>query len=70
MNVLTKPRMTVDEFLSWAEDQPGRYELFRGEVYRDVAGNDRACDIKGAVYIALLAGIRARHLSVMYFPTA
>jgi Uma2 family endonuclease len=33
MTALTKPRMTVDEYLTWAEDNPGRYELFRGEVY-------------------------------------
>ena len=32
MNVLAKPRLTVDEFLAWAVEQPGRYELFRGEV--------------------------------------
>ena len=33
MTALTKPRMNVDEFLAWAVDQPGRFELFRGEVY-------------------------------------
>ena len=33
MTALTKPRMSVDEFLAWAEANPGRYELFRGEVY-------------------------------------
>jgi Uma2 family endonuclease len=33
MTVLTIPRMTVDQFLAWAEGQPKRYELFRGEVY-------------------------------------
>ena len=36
MTVLTKPRMNVDEFLAWAVGQPGRFELFRGEVHRDV----------------------------------
>jgi hypothetical protein len=25
--------MTVDEFLAWAEQRPGRYELFRGDVH-------------------------------------
>jgi Uma2 family endonuclease len=24
--------MTVDEFLAWGEEQPGRYELVAGEV--------------------------------------
>lgn len=58
MNVLTKPRMTVDQFLAWAEDHPGRYELFRGEVFPmspEVVGHTK---IKGAVYVALLAAIR------------
>ena len=35
MDTLTKQRMTVDEFLVWAEAQTeGRYELVRGEVVR------------------------------------
>ena len=33
MNVLAKPRMDVDEFIDWATGRPGRYELFRGEVW-------------------------------------
>ncbi len=33
MSVQPKPRMTVDEFLAWAEEQPGRYELVDGEVF-------------------------------------
>jgi Uma2 family endonuclease len=59
MNVLTKPRMTVDEFLAWTEDHPGRYELFRGEVFPmspEVVGYIK---IKGAVYVALLTATRA-----------
>ena len=30
--------MTVDEFLAWAMEQPGRYELELGHCHRDVAG--------------------------------
>jgi Uma2 family endonuclease len=62
MNVLAKPRMTVDEFLAWAQDPPGRHELFRGEVYAispETVGHS-AC--KGAVFLALHAAIRARGL--------
>jgi Uma2 family endonuclease len=58
MTALTKPRMTVDEFLAWAEDAPGRYELFRGEVYAmspEGVGHTKA---KGAVYTALLSAMR------------
>ena len=62
MNVLAKPRMTVDEFLAWAEGRPGRYELFRGEVFPmspEVVGHTR---VKGMVFAALLAAIRKRRL--------
>ena len=62
MNVLTKPRMTVDEFLAWAEGRPGRYELFRGEVYAMSPETVGHIDKKGAIYVALLTGIRARGL--------
>jgi hypothetical protein len=30
---LPKTRLTVDEYLAWAEDQPGRYELLNGTVH-------------------------------------
>ena len=25
--------MTVEEFLAWSEDQPGRYEMYEGQIY-------------------------------------
>jgi len=62
MNVLTKPRMTVDQFLAWAEDHPGRYELFRGEIVPMSPETVGHTEIKGAVYIGLLAAIRSRSL--------
>ena len=33
MSTLPNQRMTVDEFLVWAEAQPGRYELYNGIAY-------------------------------------
>jgi Uma2 family endonuclease len=33
MSAQPKARMTVAEFLAWAEHQPGRHELVDGEVY-------------------------------------
>jgi Uma2 family endonuclease len=62
MNVLTKPRMTVDEFLAWAEGRPGRYELFRGEVYVMSPENVGHTKIKGAIFSALVAAIRKHDL--------
>ena len=58
MNTLTKPRMNVDKFLAWTMDQPGRYELFRGEVYAMSAQTIGHAKAKGGVYIALLSAIR------------
>ena len=58
MTALTKPRMNVDEFLAWAVDQPGRFELFRGEVYAMSPETVGHAKVKGAVYAALLAAVR------------
>ncbi len=33
MSALAKQKMTVDEFLAWAEGREGRYELIEGEVF-------------------------------------
>jgi Uma2 family endonuclease len=63
MTALTKPRMTVDEFLTWAEGRPGRYELFRGEVVAMSPETVGHTKVKGAVYSALLAGVRQRGLA-------
>jgi Uma2 family endonuclease len=68
MTALTKPRMTVDEFLAWAEGRPGRYELFRGEVYAMSPETAGHADKKGAVYLALLASVRAKRLPCHVFP--
>ena len=58
MNVLTKPRINVDEFLDWAVGRPGRYELFRGEVIAMSPETVGHAAIKGAVYSALISAIR------------
>jgi Uma2 family endonuclease len=57
MTVLTEARMTVDEFLAWAQERPGRYELFRGEVFPMSPETIGHVKIKGAVYRALYAAV-------------
>lgn len=52
----------VDEFLSWAKDKPGRYELFKGEVQAMSPEGVGHAERKGAIYAALLASLRARRL--------
>lgn len=62
MTVLTKPRMTVGEFLAWAEGRPGRYELYRGEVYGMSPETLGHGDRKFAVCAVLRTAIRERAL--------
>jgi Uma2 family endonuclease len=68
MTALPKTRMTVDQYLAWAERTPGRYELVDGEVYAmspEAAGHAKT---KYAVQTALLAGIRNRKLPCHMLP--
>src|SRR5947207_5828696 len=68
MFALSKSRMTVNKYLGWAAQQPGRFELLEGAVYamsREGAGH---AEIKAAVHAALLSGIRARKLNLYVLP--
>lgn len=58
MTVLTESRMTVDEFLAWAQERPGRYELFRGEVYPMSPETIGHVKTKCAIYTALFTAVR------------
>jgi Uma2 family endonuclease len=60
--------MTVDEYLAWAEDQPGRYELHKGEVHAMSPETAGHADTKAAVYMALRNAIRRRRLACHVFP--
>ena len=68
MTALPQARMTVDEYLAWAEGQPGRYELYDGTVYAMSPEGAGHAKVKGAVYGALMAGIRARRLPCHALP--
>ena len=68
MNALPQARMTVDEYLAWAEGQPGRYELCDGTVYAMSPEGAGHAKVKGAVHGALVAGIRARRLPCQALP--
>jgi Uma2 family endonuclease len=68
MTVVTKPRMTVDEYLDWAMGRPGRYELFQGEVFAmspETVGHAKA---KAAVHAVLTSGIRRARLPCHVLP--
>jgi Uma2 family endonuclease len=68
MSALPQKRMTVDEFLAWAEDRPGRYELFRGAVYAMTPERAVHAEVKFAVQTALANAIRARNLPCRMLP--
>jgi Uma2 family endonuclease len=60
MSVVPKNRMMVDQYLAWAERQPGRFELVDGtvcEMSPETAGHAKT---KAAVYVALMTATR-RH---------
>jgi Uma2 family endonuclease len=57
MQERAKPQMTVDEFLAWSEENPGRYELSEGEVFAMAAERLGHARTKFAVQLELLRGI-------------
>jgi Uma2 family endonuclease len=65
---LSKSHMTVDEFLTWAENQPGRYELYDGVVYAMTPERAVHAKIKFSVQVALANAIRARGLPCHMLP--
>ena len=68
MTALPKERMTVDQYLTWAGDHPGRYELLDGAVFAMSPEGAGHAEKKAAVHAALLAGIRTRHLTCQALP--
>jgi Uma2 family endonuclease len=68
MTALPQTRITVDEYLAWAQGQPGRYELYQGTVHAMSPEGARHAEVKGAVHGALVWGIRARRLSCYALP--
>ncbi|MFW5835179.1 MAG: Uma2 family endonuclease [Pseudomonadota bacterium] len=61
-------RMTVDEFLTWAMTQPGRYELVDGEVVAISPERVGHGVVKAAVWLALKRGIEAAGLTCEALP--
>jgi len=64
----TPPRMSVDEFLVWAEGRPGRYELIGGEVVAQASERARHWRVKLATHIALAEAVRTKGLDCHVVP--
>ena len=54
---MPKQQMTVDEFLAWAETQPGRHELVHGRVLAMAPERVRHAEAKFSVQAALKTSI-------------
>ncbi len=61
-------RMNVDEFLAWAEAQPGRYELYNGALYPLTPERVAHARLKFAVQKELEAAIRKAGLPCHMLP--
>jgi Uma2 family endonuclease len=67
MIALPKQKMTVDEYLAWAEGRPGRFELYADTVYAMTPERAGHAKVKYATQTALLAGIRRAGVRVSDF---
>ena len=63
MTAVTKLRMTADEFIPWAMNQPKRYELVGGEVVAMSPERVGHTESKGNVYVALREAIQTTGVS-------
>ncbi len=68
MKPLPQTRMSVDEYLAWSEDNPGRYELVQGEVFAMAAERARHANTRVAVFDALRSGLRAAGIPCRAMP--
>ena len=62
MSTLAQRKMTVDEFLVWAEGQEGRWELYNGVPYAMSPERTGRAKVKLAVHVALLRAIGRANL--------
>lgn len=69
MSLQPKSRMNVDEFLAWAETQPGKYELVDGEIFAMSSQKVRHAETKFAVQIALRAAFVRLDCPATFFRT-
>lgn len=63
-----KGRMTSDEFLLWAMQQPRKYELLNGEVVAMAPERVIHAVLKGEIFVLLRAAIRDAGLDCMALP--
>ncbi len=68
MSTPARRKMTVDEFLAWAEGQDGRWELYNGVPYLMAPEQTGHGEVKFRVQAALLQGIQRAGLPCHMLP--
>jgi Uma2 family endonuclease len=68
VTALPKHKMTVDEYLAWAQGRPGRFELYAGVVYAMTPERAGHATVKFAVQAALRSAIRRSGLPCHMLP--
>ncbi len=68
MTTIPHFKMTVDEFLAWAEGQEGRWELYNGVPYLMAPERTKYSKVKFAVQKALDKGIHSAKLGCHMLP--
>ena len=68
MSAVPNQKLTVDEYLAWAEGRPGRYQLYAGIVYAMAPERASHAAAKFAIQTALLAGIKRAKLNCHMLP--
>jgi Uma2 family endonuclease len=68
MSSTAQRKMTVDEFLVWAETQEGRWELYNGVPYLMAPERVGHAEVRFAVQTALQRGIHAASLPCYMLP--
>jgi Uma2 family endonuclease len=68
MSAPAQRKMTVDEFLAWAEGQDGRWQLYNGVPYAMAPERTGHGKVKFRVQAALVQGIRKAGLSCHMLP--
>lgn len=68
MKPLPQTQMSVDEYLAWSEDNPGRYELVQGEVFAIAAERARHANTRVAVFDTLRSAVRNAGLACEAMP--
>jgi Uma2 family endonuclease len=68
VSALPKHKVTVDEYLAWAQGQPGRFELYAGVVYAMTPERAGHAKVKFAVQTALRSAIQRAGLPCHMLP--